>query len=66
MNGGGSTSKFAISSVTSPLGASMLDERGNSGANGEASSPLLLGFSADALYIGGRNTVVAQLIVFRG
>jgi hypothetical protein len=31
----------------------MLDERGDSGSNGEASSPLLLGFSGDALYIGG-------------
>jgi hypothetical protein len=37
----------------SPLGASVLEERGDSGANGEASSPLLLGFSVDALYIGG-------------
>jgi hypothetical protein len=45
--------KFAISSVVLPLGASVLEGRGASGSHGGASSPLLLGFSTDALYIGG-------------
>jgi hypothetical protein len=52
-NGAGSTSKFAIPSVALPPGASVLEGRGVSGSNGGASSPLPLGFSTDALYIGG-------------
>jgi hypothetical protein len=50
-NGAGSTSKFAISSVVLPPGASVLEGRGASGSNGGVSSPLLLGFSTDVLYI---------------
>jgi hypothetical protein len=52
--------KFAISSVVLPLGASVLEGRGASGSHGGASSPLLLGFSTDALYIGGETLLTAD------
>jgi hypothetical protein len=52
-NGAGSTSKFAISSAVQPPEALVQDGRVISGSNGGASSPSLLGFSAEVLYIGG-------------
>jgi hypothetical protein len=52
-NGAGSTSKFAISSVVLPPEALVLEGRDVFGSNGGASYSLLLGFSTNALYIGG-------------
>jgi hypothetical protein len=54
-NGAGSTSKFASSSVVSLPEALVSERRNVFGSNGGASSPLLLGFYTDVLYIGAKH-----------
>jgi hypothetical protein len=46
---------FAISSVVWPPEALVPERRNVFGSNGGASSPLLLGFYTDVLYIGAKH-----------